>query len=85
MIIVGGYKVFSVKVEAILTEHPAVGTVALVGVSNPERPGSELVAAFIQLVPKYTFQGNESDLKQDIIAFAKEKLAPSRCQNILSL
>jgi long-chain acyl-CoA synthetase len=76
MIIVGGYKVFSVKVEAILTEHPAVGTIALVGVSNPERPGSELVAAFIQRDPKYTIQGDESELKQDIIAFAKEKLAP---------
>jgi long-chain acyl-CoA synthetase len=76
MIIVGGYKVFSVKVEAILTEHPAVGTIALVGVSNPERPGSELVVAFIQRDPKYTIQGDESELKQDIIAFAKEKLAP---------
>jgi long-chain acyl-CoA synthetase len=76
MIIVGGYKVFSVKVEAILTEHPAVGAVALVGVPNPDRPGSELVTAFVQRDPKYIFGGDQLDLKQDILAFAREKLAP---------
>jgi long-chain acyl-CoA synthetase len=76
MIIVSGYKVFSVKVEAILTEHPAIGSVALIGVPNPERPGSELVKAFVQVDPTYVFAGDESALKEDILAFAKMKLAP---------
>ena len=76
MIIVSGYKVFSVKVEAILAEHPAVMQSALVGVPNPDRPGSELVAAFIQRDPGYTFQGDDAALKNNILSFLKEKLAP---------
>ncbi|PKN20502.1 MAG: AMP-dependent synthetase [Deltaproteobacteria bacterium HGW-Deltaproteobacteria-6] len=76
MIIVGGYKVFSVKVEAILVEHPAVASAALVGVPNPDRPGSELVAAFVQPDPGYADAGNEPALKEEIIAFLKNRLAP---------
>jgi long-chain acyl-CoA synthetase len=73
MIIVGGFKVFSSKVEDVLSNHPAIGVVALIGLENPERPGSELVKAFIQLDPTYSYDGDEEGLKQDIIAFAREK------------
>jgi long-chain acyl-CoA synthetase len=76
MIIVGGYKVFSVKVEGVLVEHPAVESAALVGVPNPERPGSELVAAFIKPNSAHALPGSESALKEDILAFLKDKLAP---------
>ena len=48
MIIVGGYKVFSREVEEVLFEHPAVACGAVVGVPDPERPGSEMVKAIIQ-------------------------------------
>jgi len=57
-------------------EHPAVASAALVGVPNPERPGSELVAAFIQPDPAYALSGGELVLKEDILAFLKNKLAP---------
>jgi long-chain acyl-CoA synthetase len=76
MIIVGGYKVFSTKVEDTLTQHPAVGMIATVGVPNPDRPGSETVKAFVQLDPEYEYDGDEEALKNDIIAFAKENCAP---------
>ncbi|MHA1803043.1 MAG: AMP-binding protein [Promethearchaeota archaeon] len=76
MIIVGGYKVFSTKVEDILSEHPAIGMIALIGEPNPDRPGSEIVNAYIQLDPDYTYDGNEEALKESIINFAKEKCAP---------
>jgi len=76
MIIVGGYKVFSAKVEDSLTKHPAVGMVALIGVPNPERPGSEIVKAFIQINPDFEFDGNTEALKEDILKFSKENLAP---------
>ena len=49
MIIVSGFKVFSVKVEDVLTQHPAIDMIATIGVPNPERPGSEIVKAFVQL------------------------------------
>ena len=76
MIIVSGYKVFSVKVEAVLAEHPAVGNSALVGVPNPKRPGSELVAAFIQRNPAFVFPGDDDALKENILTYLKNKLAP---------
>ena len=52
MIIVGGFKVFSSKVEDILAQHPAISVLALIGVDNPDRPGSEIVKAYIQLTPE---------------------------------
>ena len=75
MIIVGGFKVFSAKVEDSLSQHPAVGMIALVGVPNPDRPGSEIVNAYIQLDPEFEYDGNEEALKEDIINFAKENCA----------
>ncbi len=73
MIIVGGYKVFSKKVEEVLSEHPAIDMIALISVPNPERPGSELVKAF---VTKMTGHDDLDQLAEDISSFAKEKLAP---------
>jgi long-chain acyl-CoA synthetase len=76
MVIVSGFKVFSKKVEEVLAEHPAVDMVAIVGIANPLRPGSELVKACIQKTPGFSFQGGDEALKADIVRFAKEKLAP---------
>ncbi|MFX1461144.1 MAG: AMP-binding protein, partial [Promethearchaeota archaeon] len=76
MLIVGGFKVFSSKVEDTLSKHPAIGMVALIGEPNPDRPGSEIVNAHIQIDPGYPYDGDEEKLKQDIIEFAKEHCAP---------
>ena len=76
MIIVGGFKVFSTKVEEVLTEHPAIGMIATIGLPNPDRPGSELVKAFVQRDPDYAYDGDEAALQADILQFAKDKLAP---------
>ena len=76
MIIVGGFKVFSSKVEDIISKHPAIAMMALIGEPNPSRPGSELVKAYIQVEPSYGFDGDETALKEDIIAFAKENCSP---------
>ena len=76
MIIVGGFKVFSSKVEDILAEHPAIGMIALIGEPNPDRPGSEIVNAYIQIDPDYEYDGNEEALKEDIINYAKKKCSP---------
>jgi long-chain acyl-CoA synthetase len=75
MIIVGGYKVFSKKVEEILAEHPAIEMIALIGEKNPDRPGSEIVKAFLTIAPGFEFDSKEA-LVEDISEFAREKLAP---------
>ena len=75
MIIVSGFKVFSAKLEDNLAKHPAIEMVATVGVPNPDRPGSEFVKAYIQIDPKFEYDGNEDALKEDIIKFARENCA----------
>ena len=76
MLIVGGFKVFSVKVEDVIAEHPAIDMIAITGRPNPNRPGSEIVNAYITISPDYDYDGNEEALKESIIAHAKAKLAP---------
>ena len=82
MIIVSGFKVFSVKVEDVLSEHPAVDLIATVGVPNPERPGSEIVKAFIQLKPEYVGK-DEDALREDITKYAKERLTPYEAPKVI--
>jgi long-chain acyl-CoA synthetase len=76
MIIVGGFKVFSAKIEDVLSKHPAIGMIALIGEPNPDRPGSEIVNAYVQLAPNYEYDGNEEGLKESITTYAKENCAP---------
>ncbi|MHA1479417.1 MAG: AMP-binding protein, partial [Promethearchaeota archaeon] len=85
MIIVGGFKVFSAKLEDTLVKHPAIGMVATIGVDNPERPGSEIVKAVIQLDPDYSYDGNEEALKSDITAFAKENCSPYEVPKLIEI
>ena len=76
MVIVGGFKVFSKNVEEVLNGHRAIDMVAIIGVDNPERPGSELVRAYITLTPHFAQQEDKDSLKKEIMDFAKEKLSP---------
>jgi len=85
MIIVSGFKVFSSKVEDMLAKHPAINMIALIGVPNPDRPGSEIVKAFIQLDPNYEYDGNEEKLKEDITKFAKENLSPYEVPKMIEI
>lgn len=85
MIIVGGFKVFSAKLEDVLTKHPAISMIAMIGIPNPDRPGSEIVKAYIQLDPSFEFDGNKEALKEDIISFAKEKCAPYEVPKIIEI
>ena len=85
MIIVGGFKVFSSKLEDTLTKHPAIGMVAIIGVDNPDRPGSEIVKAIIQLDSDYSYDGNEEALKNDITTFAKENCSPYEVPKLIEI
>ena len=82
MIIVGGYKVFSKEVEEILAEHPAVAFGAVVGVPNPERPGSELVKAIIQLTAEYGKMPHHT-LEGELTAYCRKNMAPYNIPRII--
>ncbi|MBN2298000.1 MAG: PilZ domain-containing protein, partial [Deltaproteobacteria bacterium] len=52
------------------------GMIATIGVPNPERPGSELVKAYIALKPEIRNLKNPEVLKNEILNFAIDRLAP---------
>ena len=62
--------------ERLWTKSYGREIMALIGVPNPDRPGSEMVKAYVKLVQDYHFDGDEEALKADIIRYAKERLAP---------
>jgi aldehyde:ferredoxin oxidoreductase len=72
MINVSGNKVYSRVLDDILYEHEAVDVAGVIGVPDPERPGSERVKAFVQLKPEYRGKVTE----QDIINFLKDRVKP---------
>ncbi|MBU1712174.1 MAG: AMP-binding protein [Proteobacteria bacterium] len=84
MLIVGGFNVFSKKVEEVLTGHPAIEMIAIVGVPNPERPGSELVKAFVMLTKEYQDK-DKNETEKDILRFAREKIAPYEVPKIIEI
>jgi len=72
MLIVSGYKVYSVHVEDILTKHPNIEMVAIIGLKDPDRPGSEIVKSVIQL--KEGIQPTEA-VKEDLKKYAADNLS----------
>jgi acyl-CoA synthetase (AMP-forming)/AMP-acid ligase II len=69
MIITGGENVYSIEVERVLAEHPAVAEVAVIGV--PDEKWGEAVKAVVAL------EGEVSE--RDLIAWAAERLAKYKC------
>ncbi len=82
MIIVGGYKVFSTEVEKVLSEHPAIEMCAIIGEKDPARPETERVKLMAQ---KKTSHRDipEDELARDILAFARERLAPYKVPKVV--
>jgi long-chain acyl-CoA synthetase len=72
MLIVSGYKVYSVHVEDVLTKHPDIGMVAIIGLPDSNRPGSEIVHAYIQLKAGVEPTDN---VKESINQYAEENLS----------
>jgi acyl-CoA synthetase (AMP-forming)/AMP-acid ligase II len=74
MIISGGVNIYPQEIESILTLHPAVSDVAVIGVPDPEY--GESVKAVIEPAP-----GVETGdaLAQEIIAFCRARLAGFKC------
>jgi long-chain acyl-CoA synthetase len=72
MINVSGMKVYSQVVDDVLHGHPAVAVAGVIGIHDPERPGSERVKAFISLRPGY----EKEVTSDDIIDYCKDNLPP---------
>ena len=73
MVIVSGYKVFTRTVDDVLMEHPDIDMAAAIGLPDPNRPGSEIVATAIVLKPDVEKSDNT---REKITQYMKEKVAP---------
>lgn len=71
MIISGGENIYSPEVERVVSEHPAVLEVAIIGV--PDDQWGEVVKAVVGLKP------DTSATEQEIIDFCRERLAHFKC------
>ena len=71
MIISGGENIYSVEVERVIAEHPAVMDVAVIGI--PDDRWGEAVMAVVALRPG--IQASE----QDIVSWSRERLATYKC------
>ncbi|MFX1494992.1 MAG: AMP-binding protein [Promethearchaeota archaeon] len=82
MIIVSGYKVFSVEVDEKMNKHPAIELCSSVGIPDPDRPGSELVKLYVLL--KEGYEASE-EIKKDIMKFAQENLAKYKVPRFIEI
>jgi long-chain acyl-CoA synthetase len=80
MVIVSGFKVFTRELDDVLMMHPDIALAASVGTPDPERPGSERVAAAVVLKP-----GVEKDdaQRENIIEYLKENVAPYKVPKMI--
>ncbi|TFG24481.1 MAG: AMP-dependent synthetase [Promethearchaeota archaeon] len=82
MIIVSGFKVFSVEVDDKMNKHPAIELCACIGLPDPDRPGSEIVKLYVLLKKGYE---NNEDMKADILKYAQENLAKYKIPKIIEI
>jgi len=80
MVNLSGYKVFTRQVDEVLFQHPDVDMAATVGIPDPKRPGSEIVASAIILKPG---REKDEDMREKIIAYMKEKVAPYKVPKVI--
>jgi long-chain acyl-CoA synthetase len=74
MLIVGGYKVFSVEVEGKLKELPFIELPAIIAEQDASRPGNDIVTLHLQL----TADGKKRDRKDveaEVMKFCRDNMA----------
>ena len=74
MIISGGVNVYPAEVEGVLSAHPQVADVAVIGVPDPE--WGEQVKAVVELVPGVP---PSAGLADELVAWCRQRLAGYKC------
>jgi long-chain acyl-CoA synthetase len=74
MIIAGGVNIYPQETEDVLTTHPDVADVAVIGVPDPDM--GEAVKAVVELRPGVL---GDADLEARLIAYCRESLAAFKC------
>jgi len=74
MLIVGGFKVFSVEIEDKLSALPFIEMTAVVGKPDEARPGNDIVNLFLQLTEDHKSK-NEDELRSEIMEYFAANMA----------
>jgi len=75
MLVVGGFKVFSVEIEDKLKALPQIAESAIIGTPDAARPGNDIVNLYVELTSDYK-DHDEGTLRTDILTFIRENMAP---------
>ena len=73
MIVVSGFKVYPREVEDVLFENEAIENAAIIGIPDPDLPGSEKVKGFIVLKDGYK---ETDEMKAEIKEFCRKNVSP---------
>ena len=84
MIIVSGFKVFSVEVEDKLSALDFIACSALIGSPDLNRPGSEVVKLYVELTPEGR-QLDPDQVRAEILEFCRVEMAPYKVPKIIHL
>ena len=84
MVIVSGFKVFSVEVEDTLSALDFIACSALVGSPDVERPGSEVVKLYVELTPE-TKQSDPDKVRADILDFCRAEMAAYKVPKVIHI
>lgn len=84
MIIVSGFKVFSVEVEDKLSALNFIACSALIGTPDEKRPGSEIVNLYVELTPDA--KALDPDMvRDDILAFCRAEMTPYKVPKVINI
>lgn len=75
MLIVGGFKVFSVEVEDKLNNLEFVANSAVIGVPDKIRSGNDIVNLFVELTPQ-TSDRDHAEIEAEIVAYCRDTMSP---------
>ena len=84
MLIVGGFKVFSVEVEDKMQSMDQIATTALIGQPDANRPGNDIVHLYVEptLAAKTL---DKAELEANILAFCREHMAPYKVPKVIHI
>jgi long-chain acyl-CoA synthetase len=72
MVNVSGYKVFTRELDDIICEHPTVAMAATIGIPDPKKPGSQILATAVVLKPGVK---KSEATRSSILEYIKEREA----------
>jgi len=82
MLIVGGFKVFSVELEDKLQALDCIASSAVIGSVDEKRPGNDIVNLYVELTPAARARDPE-EVKAEILAYCRDNMAPYKIPKVI--